>query len=405
VKQFPPNHRNSQLIKENPMRAVRFSVVLVFAAPCFLLLGGAVKTDSELRSKTDGISNGRNSLLTRRQWNTLEESIDRALKFLSKQQHRDGSFEAPASGQPGITSLVVMAFLARGHLPGEGPYGEQMNRAIDFVMDSRQPDGLFCYSKPGPHYVPNRASHTGSYNHAIAGLMLTEVYGMVDSQRNERIRSLIPQAIKLSRKQQYKSKRRPGDTGGWRYVRPHPNAISDLSVTAWQLMFLRSALNSGFDVPREYVDDAIKYVEKCYDPRRQLFRYRNYGSYRAPTRAMSGAGIVSLSLGGRHQTEMAQQAGKWVLSQSFDDYNRCPNANDAYHYSAFYCSQAMFQLGGDYWSQFYPRLMKTLLANQRANGSWDPEGSSHSYYGNTYTTALVVLTLTPPYQLLPIYQR
>jgi hypothetical protein len=357
------------------MRAVRISVVLVFAAPCFLLLGGTVKTDSKLRSKTDanhqavplemaqvavdrrttqardkgvasgGNSNGRNSLLTRRQWNTLEESIDRALQFLSRQQQQDGSFEGPASGQPGITSLVVMAYLARGHLPGEGPYGEQMNRAIDFVMDARQPDGLFCYSKPGPRWVPSSASHTGSYNHPIAGLMLTEVYGMVDSRRNERIRSLIPQAIELSRKYQYKSKRRPGDFGGWRYVRHVPSAISDLSVTAWELMFLRSALNSGFDVPREYVDDAMKYVEKCYDARRQLFRYRNYGHYRAPTRAMSGAGIVSLSLGGRHQTEMAQQAGKWVLSQSFDEYNGSPNSNDAYHYSAFYCSQAMFQLG------------------------------------------------------------
>ena len=55
MKQFLPNHRNSQLIKENPMRAVRFSVVLVFAAPCFLLLGGAVKTDSGNRSRNQSL--------------------------------------------------------------------------------------------------------------------------------------------------------------------------------------------------------------------------------------------------------------------------------------------------------------------------------------------------------------
>ena len=102
---------------------------------------------------------------------------------------------------------------------------------------------------------------------------------------------------------------------------------------------------------------------------------------------------------------LAQQAGQWLLSQSFGQYNAHSSHLDRYHYSAYYCSQAMFQLGGEYWARFYPPLAKTLITHQNANGSWQPEKGNDSRFGNAYTTALTVLALTPPYQLLPIYQR
>lgn len=118
-----------------------------------------------------------------------------------------------------------------------------------------------------------------------------------------------------------------------------------------------------------------------------------------------GAGIVALAMGGQHQTEMAQAGGRWILQHPFTNYNRRERVDDRYHYSAYVCSQAMFQLGGDYWERFYPELQEVLLENQNGDGSWVPEAMQDGNYGNAYTTALAVLSLTPPYQLLPIYQR
>jgi hypothetical protein len=47
-----------------------------------------------------------------------------------------------------------------------------------------------------------------------------------------------------------------------------------------------------------------------------------------------------------------------------------------------------------------------LLTAQRADGSWPPEPQAGiGRFGNVYTTAMAVLSLTPPYQLLPVYQR
>ena len=112
-------------------------------------------------------------------------------------------------------------------------------------------------------------------------------------------------------------------------------------------------------------------------------------------------GIVSLAMGGEHQSEIAQTAGRHVLGLRFGRYNRLQR----YHYSAYYCSQAMFQLGGEFWADFFPPLMNALVSNQRNDGSWDREAVRDGNYGNTYTSALAILALTPPYQILPIYQR
>ena len=97
---------------------------------------------------------------------------------------------------------------------------------------------------------------------------------------------------------------------------------------------------------------------------------------------------------------------EFLLEHPFDTYNVHVGTRwDRFHYGAFYCSQAMFQLGGRYWRQFYPTLVRTMLDNQRTDGSWERESGSDWWIGNVYTTALAVLALSPPYQLLPIFQR
>ena len=59
-------------------------------------------------------------VLTSQEWERVDESVDRALAWLASQQQRDGSFPTLPHGQPAVTSLCVLAFMAHGHLPGEG---------------------------------------------------------------------------------------------------------------------------------------------------------------------------------------------------------------------------------------------------------------------------------------------
>lgn len=347
--------------------------------------------------------------LSQAKWHQVEAAVDGALKWLATQQAGDGSFPTIPSGQPAVTSLCVLAFLSRGHLPQFGPYGGTLNRAIDFVLDCQRPDGLFSYQTPGNVHEDKQPSHAAVYNHAIAGLMLAEVYGHVQEPTAAKAKRAIEKALQFTRALQLRPKAHPNDAGGWRYLhlRFSPsNSDSDLSVTGWQLMFLRSAKNAEFKVPDTYIDDALKFVRRCWDENDRIFYYGVDSPDVRTSRGIVGVGILSLSLAGQHQTPMAKAAGDWLLAHPFSGLTDVIGGGDRCFYSAYYCSQAMAQLGGRYWEGFFPSLADLLVSSQLSDGSWPPEPArGDAVFGNALTTALAVLALTPPYQLLPVYQR
>jgi len=195
------------------------------------------------------------------------------------------------------------------------------------------------------------------------------------------------------------------DRGGWRYLHESTENLSDLSVTSWQLLFLRAMKNAGFEVPADRIDEASAYVERCYDADEKTFQYVALVK-RPLSRGMAGAGVLSMSLAGKHDSDIALVTGVWILAHPFTPYrNKIHGGYDRYFYSLFYCTQAMFQLGGNYWRAFYPDAVKVLLDNQAEPGNWDVEELGDARFGQVYTTALCVLTLDTPYQLLPIFQR
>ena len=371
-------------------------ILLVAVVPVFLNDAAAADRDS---APTPDVS----AVLSSTQLERLDRAVDRGLSFLSKHQLSDGSFESQSQAQPAVTSFCVMAFLSRGHVPGEGPYGDRISRAIDFVLSTQQPGGLLCNLPGGTEQWKLH----GSYNHAIAGVMLGEVYGMTSGSQQESVHRGISRALEFTRREQMKAKRWPDDRGGWRYLLPSSNIDADMSLTSWHLMFYRSAHNAGFDIPEQAIAPAVAYIRRCFDTNEKSFAYglRGYGRHTF-SRGMAGAGIVSLSLAGEHHSDMAREAAQFVLRHPFTSFNSGGlTREDRYYYAAYYCSQAMFQLGEEYWAQFYPGLLRTLVANQDRDGSWAREANQDGVLGLNYSTSLAILALTPPYQILPIYQR
>lgn len=338
------------------------------------------------------------SILSDKKWQEIEQSVDRGLEWLSRRQQPNGSFHPNMRDEPGVTGLCVMAFLSRGHLPGEGPYGEHLKRSVDFILDSQMPDGLIARQRHAYH---------GAYSHGISALVIAELYGMSRPDDDARHRQAIERAIVFTSHRYSQPKATPADNGGWRYLRRHGNSDADLSLTSWNVMFLRSAKNSGFDVDVKLIDEALAYMQRLYDRSRGTFRYEintdephyNY------SRGMAGAGVLSMSLAGLHDSPMALDASQYILRRPFDQYVRPINGEQYPCYSAFYCSQAMFHMGGDYWSEFYPVMVKSVIEEQQNDGSWNMRQGTDVQYGQSYMTALSVLALTPPYQTLPIFQR
>ena len=341
-------------------------------------------------------------VLTQDQWRALDTSLDRAVRWLAAHQQDDGSFAGPDTAQPAITSFAVLALLSDGHLPGQGPYGEQIDKAIDFVLSCQKGDGLFCELVPEPQQLSKAASHTAMYNHGIAGVMLCEVYGMAGRGAAGRLTQAIESGLAFTATMQDRALGVPGDTGAWRYLRSPPQQ-ADLSVTSWHLMFYRSARNAGFDVTSERIDRAIRYVLACFEVSDHRFLY--YTDHGRRSRAMTGAGILALTHGGQFDHEMARQAGNWLLAHPYRDYSTTFDSDTWFHYGLFYAVPAMYMLGGRHWEQFFPTTVNTMLRHQNRDGSWPPEPGDNAEYGNIYSTALVITALNTPNQLLPIMQR
>ncbi len=320
-----------------------------------------------------------------------DAATDKALAWMATKQAADGHWASGYGRNTGVCSLAIMAFLAKGHLPGEGPYGEVIKRGIDFVVSCQQGNGLLV----------KNTSHGPMYSHAVATLMLAEVVGMVGGERQRRVRDALAKAVKVLLDAQ--KLRRGRHRGGWRYQ--HTGNDADISVTGWCVMSLKAAKNCGARVPVQAIDEAIDYIKRS--------KVRGGGfSYQAqsggPNVARTGTGILCLEIAGYHQLlasgkrhhDEALEGGAWLLKNPYRHFN-----GSHFYYGIYYSSQAMFQLGGRFWKQWFVPLERLVLANQKADGSWPSEHGSGQAAGPVYSTAMSVLALSIKYRYLPIYQR
>ena len=295
-----------------------------------------------------------------------EQAINRALKYLARTQAKDGAW---GSGYRAATTAVgLMAFMLQGHFPKHGKHGATVDRALSFLLKT---------SKDGSGYFGQTM-----YQHALATLALSEVWGMSD---REEIRDALKMAVRIILRSQNRA-------GGWRY-QPFP-ASADISVTVMQIIALNSAKEAGMYVPQKTIDRAIAYVRSCQVPFTGGFGYTGPSG---ESFSASCAGVASLLLGGVDAKTRPVQAGLGYLFR----YPRDKFVDTRYYYYAhYYAIQAMYQAGENYYQKWYPKIHDGLLNRQKMDGSW--RGGSG---GGHFSTCLAVLTLGMPYRFLPVYQR
>lgn len=311
----------------------------------------------------------------------VEAAVNKALRYLAREQQADGHYADQYGKSTGVAGLAGMAFLSAGHLPGLGEFGETLNRCVDYILGGQQENGLLDRGDAG---------HGPMYAHNISVLFLSEVSGMVDTQRQERLAPALAAAIELLLRAQAIQKA-PDNQGGWRY-KPD-SRDSDLSCSGWALMALRSAKLNGAAVPDAAISQAVKYILSKHDERMGTFGYTSPADRHVDT--LTGCGLLCLELCGRHGHAATLKAGDYIL-------NHCANLPQQSHhfYGNYYNAQGMFQLGGKYWEQYAHWMYGHYLPLQKTNGSWESPGGGHAY-----GTAMMVLSFTVPYRQLPIYQR
>ncbi len=345
-------------------RVMRFTAL---AAAGGAALGSAVCTAAEPSAAETSAA----------EWITpaADRAIGRGLASLLAHQHEDGSFGAGAyRGNVAVTALAGLAFLSASSTPGRGPYGDEIDRIVDYLLAHSQPSGFII--------APEAASHGPMYGHGFATLFLAETYGM---SRRAELREKLARAVRLIVNTQ-------NDEGGWRY-RPE-RADADISVTICEVMALRAARNAGLYVPNETIDRCIEYVRRSQNADGG-FRYMLQGGESAFAR--SAAGLVTLYSAGVYEGPEIDKALEYLVQ--FKPAPGEVRREAYYYYGHYYAVQAMWLAGGDYWSDWYPAVRDELVTRQLADGSWT------SPIDLDYSTAMACIILQVPNQCLPILLR
>ena len=304
-----------------------------------------------------------------------QDAIDKGLAFLASRQTDDGALGTGGYGRnAAVCALAGMAWLASGSTPDRGPYGRELARVTDFLLEHTQPSGFIT--------VADAESHGPMYGHGFATLYLAEVYGM--SPRDD-LRDKLQRAVELIVRSQ-------NSEGGWRY-QPRPED-ADISVTICQVMALRAARNAGLRVPRETIDRCVDYVKRSQNPDGG-FRYMLPPGPSAFPR--SAAGVVALYSAGIYEGPELDR-GLAYLDQFRPGAERL-GADAHFFYGHYYAVQAMWQAGGDRWQRWYPAVRDLLVQRQQPNGSW-PDAIA-----NEYGTAMATIILQMPDNSVPIFQR
>ena len=104
-----------------------------------------------------------------------EAALNRGLEWLARNKGREGNWE---SNDLGLVGMGALAFLSAGHLPGRGPYGAVVQKALDYVVTRAQ-------NRPGLLNIAD--AQRDMYNHGLATFVLGQAHGMtsVQDQRHE----------------------------------------------------------------------------------------------------------------------------------------------------------------------------------------------------------------------------
>ncbi len=343
-----------------------------------------------------------------------ERALQRGLQWLAANQGPEGNW---GSKDLGLVSVGVLAFLADGHFPGRGKYGDTVRRGLDYVVKNARPSGLLNISN----------QQRDMYNHGLAAFVLGQALGVYQS--DEPLTETLERALEVIVQTQC-------DDGGWDYRAVRQPRGHDLSLVVMQAKALRSAVDSGLYIPPDVVAMAIANVRSHYSANRSQrdatpdeirqgpgkFTYSKGGG--GATMAMAAAGVVCLQEFGQYDDWRIAKSMEFVSSQvrHLPKHRKRDGVMPFDAYTLYYVGQAIYQVGGQDWRTCYPLLRDQLVASQVVDGG-DPEKHGMWYDrgvrllgaggggrvggrpGKMFGTAVACFVLAMPNRYLPILQE
>jgi len=310
-----------------------------------------------------------------------KDAIDRGLAYLARAQDRRGAWtnRAQMGAYPvAMTALAGVALLMDGNTTTQGRYAPQVDRAVNYLLRSANPNGLISS-------VDEEAR--SMYGHGFSMLFLSQIYGVMEEPvRARQIHDVLEKGVVLTGRAQ-------SPAGGWIYT---PDSGGDEgSVTVTQVQALRSCRTAGVSVPKDVIDKAMDYLAQSQNSDggiRYSLRQRG-GESRPP---LAAAAVCCWYNAGEYDNPRARRALDFAKQRIQGGIN---NGGHDFYMNLYY-AQALYIGSDPLWDEYYTKRRDYLLSQQAADGSWNGDG-----VGDVYGTAVALIILQLPYNQLPIMQR
>jgi len=324
------------------------------------------------------------------------EAVLRALRWLAKNQHRDGSWGVT---KPAMTALAILAYLAHGDTPASEEFGKTVEAGLRFLTDAQLPNGRF------------KGADGHDYTQPIAAYALAEAAGMT---RVPKIKEAAIKAVEEVVKGQNKS-------GSFNYNLV-PSERNDLSYVGWCVQAMKAAHIAGFDSDISGLEAAMKKaVDGCRVHYNANSSSAGFGYGGGGQDGLSGVGVLCMQFLGESKSKEVRNAlaglNRW-------DFNwETPPAGSIIYYW-YYITQAYFQEGGKMWDEWNKKFSYGLIKAQeivsktdsgyvdhkgqpQEIGSWKSPAKNEHTGGNEIVmdTILCTLMLEVYYRYLPTFQQ
>ena len=315
-----------------------------------------------------------------------EGAVIRALRWLKKNQHKDGSWPKT---KPAMTSLALLTFLAHGETPSSEEFGETVEKAIRWLVTNQDAKtGLFT----------GRDGH--NYSHPIVTYALCEAYALT---KVPMAKTAAERALKVLIKGQHPS-------GGWDY-NCKQTTRDDTSYMGWCAQALKAAKMAG--VKHTQLESAMRLAIKGF----QKNAHPNGGfGYTSPGQGgLTGVGVLCMQLLGASKEKEVSKGLEYLKDWPFS-WSGAKAKSPVYYW--YYITQAKFHAGGATWDRWNNMFATELVRNQqvikgvipdvngkmRDVGFWDSPSEHEHGDGRVMDTCLCALQLQVYYRYLPTFK-
>jgi hypothetical protein len=283
----------------------------------------------------------------------------------------------------GVTALALLAFLGDGNTTSSGPYREAVSKAVRWLQKQQGRNGLFG----------TKASHDFIYDHAIASFAMCEAYGL---SKSKALRQSAQRGINYleSHRNPYACWRyQPRDNDNdssvtaW-CIKAYQSAKSFGLETNAQAMKIAA---NFLDELTDPVTGMIGYTKRGERSSRHPGDHsRNFPVEKGE--ALTAAGLSSRFVLGQkpEKSVVMKLSAKRLLVKPPSAKDK--RAID--HYYWYHGTSAMQQMGGEYWNRWSRSVTRAILTTQRPSGnvagSWDSAGTWGEDGGRIYATSLLL---------------